>query len=298
MPWNYPLWQVIRFAAPALMAGNVCLLKHASSVPQSALALEDLFLRAGFPQGAFQTLLIGSSKVDALLADPRVVAATLTGSEGAGVQVGVSAAKRIKKVVLELGGSDPFIVMRSANLDQAVATAVKARIANNGQSCIAAKRFIVDEAVADEFEKQFVSRMESIKIGDPLDPATELGPLSSSEALKELHTQVEISVNFSPLSPLTRRPTAKSSSGPWLACSARKMPPRRFASRTTHASDWGRVSGPRTQANESVSSGNWKPEWSLSTKWWRPIPAYPLGGSSNLASDGSWARGASESLRT
>jgi succinate-semialdehyde dehydrogenase/glutarate-semialdehyde dehydrogenase len=196
MPWNYPFWQVIRFAAPALMAGNVCLLKHASSVPQSALALEDLFLRAGFPQGAFQTLLIGSSKVDALLADPRVVAATLTGSEGAGVQVGVSAAKRIKKVVLELGGSDPFIVMRSANLDQAVATAVKARIANNGQSCIAAKRFIVDEAVADEFEKQFVSRMESIKIGDPLDPATELGPLSSSEALKELHTQVEISVNF------------------------------------------------------------------------------------------------------
>jgi succinate-semialdehyde dehydrogenase/glutarate-semialdehyde dehydrogenase len=196
MPWNYPFWQVIRFAAPALMAGNVALLKHASNVPQSALALEDIFLRAGFPAGAFQTLLVGSAKVDALLADPRIVAATLTGSEGAGVQVGISAAKRIKKVVLELGGSDPFIVMRSANLEEAVATAVKARVANNGQSCIAAKRFIVDEAIADQFEKQFVSRMESIKVGDPLDPSTELGPLCSVEAMKELHTQVEISISF------------------------------------------------------------------------------------------------------
>jgi succinate-semialdehyde dehydrogenase/glutarate-semialdehyde dehydrogenase len=196
MPWNYPFWQVVRFAAPALMAGNVCLLKHASNVPQSALALEDLFLRAGFPEGAFQTLLIGASRVDALLADPRVAAATLTGSEGAGIQVGISAAKRIKKVVLELGGSDPFIVMRSADLDQSVSTAVKARIANNGQSCIAAKRFLVDEAIADRFEEQFVRRMEALRVGDPLNEETELGPMATREGAKELHAQVETSVGL------------------------------------------------------------------------------------------------------
>ncbi|MGA8528637.1 MAG: NAD-dependent succinate-semialdehyde dehydrogenase [Acidobacteriaceae bacterium] len=196
MPWNYPYWQVMRFAAPALMAGNICLLKHASSVPQCALDLEDLFLRAGLPEGAFQTLLVESSAVSGILADPRIAAATLTGSEGAGIQVGVAAARSIKKVVLELGGSDPFIVMRSAHLDRAVSTAVKARVANNGQSCIAAKRFIVDEAIADEFEKGFVERMQALRVGDPLDASTEVGPLASAAAVRDIHAQVEDSVKL------------------------------------------------------------------------------------------------------
>jgi succinate-semialdehyde dehydrogenase/glutarate-semialdehyde dehydrogenase len=194
MPWNYPFWQVIRFAAPALMAGNVGLLKHASNVPQCAVAIEKLFLEAGFPAGAFQTLLIGSGQVDAILSDRRVMAATLTGSEQAGIEVGVSAAKRIKKVVLELGGSDPFIVMPSADLDAAVATAVEARVLNNGQSCIAAKRFIVAEAIAAEFEKKFIQRMENLRIGDPFDEKTELGPLATADAVKSLDADVQKSV--------------------------------------------------------------------------------------------------------
>ncbi len=194
MPWNYPFWQVIRFAAPALMAGNVGLLKHASNVPQCALAIEQLFLEAGFPAGAFQTLLIGSGQVDALLNDPRVVAATLTGSEQAGIQVGIGAAKRIKKVVLELGGSDPFIVMPSADLELAVKTAVEARVLNNGQSCIAAKRFIVADSIAAEFEKKFVARMEALRIGDPFDEQTELGPLATADAVTTLDADVQKSV--------------------------------------------------------------------------------------------------------
>jgi succinate-semialdehyde dehydrogenase/glutarate-semialdehyde dehydrogenase len=194
MPWNFPFWQVIRFAAPALMAGNVGLLKHASNVPQCALAIERIFLEAGFPPGAFQTLLIGSPQVDAILNDPRVVAATLTGSEQAGIEVGIAAAKRIKKVVLELGGSDPFIVMPSADLDSAVATAVEARVINNGQSCIAAKRFIVHEAIAADFEKKFVTRMKNLRIGDPFDEKTELGPLATASAVKDLDADVQKSI--------------------------------------------------------------------------------------------------------
>src|ERR1700730_13277337 len=195
MPWNFPFWQVFRFAAPALMAGNVGLLKHASNVPQCALAIESIFRRAGFPEGVFQTLLIGSRQVEGILNDPRVVAATLTGSEEAGIQVGAAAARKIKKVVLELGGSDPFIVMPSANLDEAVVAAVKARVKNNGQSCIAAKRFIVAEPIANEFERKFVSRMEALKIGDPLDESTELGPLSTADGVADLVRDVQKTVD-------------------------------------------------------------------------------------------------------
>jgi succinate-semialdehyde dehydrogenase/glutarate-semialdehyde dehydrogenase len=194
MPWNFPFWQVLRFAAPALMAGNVGLLKHASIVPQSALLIEDLFHRAGFPDGAFQTLLIGSKEVDKILGDPRVMAATLTGSEQAGIEVGIGAAKRIKKVVLELGGSDPFIVMPSANLETATSTAVKARIFNNGQSCIAAKRFIVAESIAEQFEKLFAQKMAALKVGDPFDESTEVGPLSTPDGVADLDRDVRKSV--------------------------------------------------------------------------------------------------------
>lgn len=194
MPWNFPFWQVFRFAAPALMAGNVGLLKHASNVPQCALKIEEIIRRAGFAEGVFQTLLIGSGPVDSILDDPRVAAATLTGSEQAGIQVGVSAAKRIKKVVLELGGSDPFIVMPSADLDAAVATAVDARIQNNGQSCIAAKRFIVAEKIADEFERKFVSRMQGLRVGDPFDESTQLGPLANADAVTSLDADVKKTV--------------------------------------------------------------------------------------------------------
>lgn len=194
MPWNFPFWQVFRFAVPALMAGNVGLLKHASNVPQCALAIESIFLESGFPEGAFQALLIGSAQVDALLNDPRIVAATLTGSEQAGVQVGMGAAKRIKKVVLELGGSDPFIVMPSASLEEAVATAVTARVQNNGQSCIAAKRFIVAEPIADEFERKFVAKMQSLQVGDPFDDKTDVGPLSTADAVKDLDADVQKTV--------------------------------------------------------------------------------------------------------
>ena len=194
MPWNFPFWQVFRFAAPALMAGNVGLLKHASNVPQCALAIEEIFRRAGYPEGVFQTLLVGADKVERILDDTRVAAATLTGSEPAGQSVAAAAGKRIKKTVLELGGSDPFIVMPSADLDEAAKTAVKARTINNGQSCIAAKRFIVHEQLYDEFARRFVEGMAALKIGDPLEETTEVGPLATADILDTLDEQVRESV--------------------------------------------------------------------------------------------------------
>jgi succinate-semialdehyde dehydrogenase / glutarate-semialdehyde dehydrogenase len=194
MPWNFPLWQVFRFAAPGLMAGNIGLLKHASNVPQCALAIEDVFRRAGFPEGAFQTLLVGPEKVDRIIEDARVVAVTLTGSVGAGSSVARTAGKQIKKAVLELGGSDPFIVMPSANMKQTVETAVQARTVNNGQSCIAAKRFIVHERIAEEFERSFVERMKALKVGDPMDESVEIGPLATRNVLEGLEEQVKETV--------------------------------------------------------------------------------------------------------
>ncbi|MGH9365167.1 MAG: NAD-dependent succinate-semialdehyde dehydrogenase, partial [Thermoanaerobaculia bacterium] len=191
MPWNFPFWQVFRFAAPALAAGNVGLLKHASNVPQCALAIEEIFRRSGLPEGVFQTLLIGSERVQALIEDPRIAAVTLTGSDAAGSSVGRAAGGQIKKAVLELGGSDPFLVLPSASLDQAVSTAVRARTINNGQSCIAAKRFIVHSAIAGEFERRFVERMAALRVGDPLDPSTEIGPLATPAILSEVDGQVK-----------------------------------------------------------------------------------------------------------
>jgi succinate-semialdehyde dehydrogenase/glutarate-semialdehyde dehydrogenase len=191
MPWNFPFWQVFRFAVPALMAGNVGLLKHASNVPQCALAIEDIFRRAGFPDGSFQTLLVGSDAVESILKDDRVVAATLTGSEPAGRSVASIAGRQIKKTVLELGGSDPFIVMPSADFEKAVETAVKARTINNGQSCIAAKRFIIADEIYDKFAARFVEGMKALRIGNPMEESTDIGPLATPQIVNDLAEQVK-----------------------------------------------------------------------------------------------------------
>jgi len=194
MPWNFPFWQVFRFAAPALMAGNVGILKHAANVPQCALAIEQLFCRAGFDEGVFQTLLIEADQVEKLIVDPRIKAVTLTGSEKAGSAVGSAAAREIKKTVLELGGSDPFIVMPSADFGLAVSTAVKARTINTGQSCIAAKRFFIADKIYNNFLEKFVAQMRMLKVGDPFDETTEIGPLATEQILNGVHEQVRKSM--------------------------------------------------------------------------------------------------------
>jgi succinate-semialdehyde dehydrogenase/glutarate-semialdehyde dehydrogenase len=194
MPWNFPLWQAMRFAAPALMAGNVGLLKHASNVPQTALYMEELFRKAGFPADVFQTLLIGSSEVERVLRDPRVAAATLTGSGPAGQSVAAIAGDALKKTVLELGGSDPYVVMPSADLDQAAEVAVTARCQNNGQSCIAAKRFIVHNDVADEFERLFAEKLAALPVGDPMDEDTKVGPLATESGRADVEELVQDAV--------------------------------------------------------------------------------------------------------
>jgi succinate-semialdehyde dehydrogenase/glutarate-semialdehyde dehydrogenase len=195
MPWNFPFWQVVRFAAPALAAGNVGLLKHASNVPQCAMALEGLFRRAGAPDGVFQSLLIGSSRVESVIADGRVAAVTLTGSEAAGRSVAAIAGRHLKKTVLELGGSDPFIVSANADVERAAEVAVAARLVNNGQSCIAAKRFIVVDDVADQFTNEFVARMKGLRVGDPAAHDTDVGPLATSAIRNDLEKQVDETVS-------------------------------------------------------------------------------------------------------
>lgn len=190
MPWNYPIWQVVRFAAPALMAGNTGLLKHASNVPQCAMYIEDIFTRAGFPAGAFQTLLIGGAKVERVLRDDRVRAATLTGSEPAGASVASICGQEIKPTVLELGGSDAFIIMPSADIDEAVKVGVKARVQNNGQSCIAAKRFLIHADIYDVVKRKIQTSFEALKVGDPMNASTDVGPLVNRESLEEIVEQV------------------------------------------------------------------------------------------------------------
>jgi succinate-semialdehyde dehydrogenase / glutarate-semialdehyde dehydrogenase len=194
MPWNFPFWQVFRFAAPALMAGNVALLKHASNVPQSALAIAEIFSQAELPAGVFQTLLVGADKVAGLVADPRIQAATLTGSEAAGASLAAAAGKALKKTVLELGGSDPFVILESADLDLAVSTAVKARLINNGQSCVAAKRFIVAESIIGEFKARFIQGFQRLTVGDPSLPNTQVGPLATPSILADLDQQVQLAL--------------------------------------------------------------------------------------------------------
>jgi succinate-semialdehyde dehydrogenase/glutarate-semialdehyde dehydrogenase len=281
MPWNYPLWQVIRFAAPALMAANVGLLKHASNVPQTALYLDTLFTRGGFPEGAFSTLLIGSAEVKAVIEDRRVAAVTLTGSEPAGRSVASIAGGSIKKAVLELGGSDPFIVMPSADVPAAVATAVTSRTGNNGQSCIAAKRFIVHTDVYDQFRALFVERMAALRVGDPMDPTTDVGPVATENGRNDLAELVEDALGKGATAPVGRdgsiprrssRASRRTCACTWRRRSVRsrastgsRMPRRPSPSPTAPSSASAPTCGPRMPPSARSSRANSRRARSSST---------------------------------
>ena len=281
MPWNFPLWQVFRFAAPTLMAGNVGLLKHAPNVPQCALAIEEIFQAAGFPAGVFQTLLIEVPAVETILSDPRVVAATLTGSERAGSAVASLAGKWLKKTVLELGGSDPFIVMPSADLDKAVKTGVTARTINNGQSCIAAKRFLIHKDIYAEFEQSFVAALEALKVGAPLDESTDIGPRVNEQILTSMADQVERTLRagaklltggrrldgpgyFYAPTALADIPKGSAADceelfGPVARCFPSRGSTRRLSSPTPPRSGWAPALGRKTRPSAAASSPSSRP---------------------------------------
>src|SRR5436305_1975954 len=271
MPWKFPFWQVFRFAAPPLMGGNVGILKHAANVPQCALAIEQLFCRAGFDEGIFQTLLIEADQVEKVIVDPRIKAVTLTGSERAGSVVGSVAAREIKKSVLELGGSDPFIVMPSADFGLAVSTAVKARTINTGQSCIAAKRFFVADSIYDKFLDQFVDQMRSLKVGDPFDQTTQIGPLANEHILKGVDDQVQksIAMGAKVLTGGNRiaglgffyEPFAKKFSGQSQRFFGFAPQRKRSSWQTTARLDWEQAPGPTTKSNRNFSRQNFRAAW-------------------------------------
>jgi succinate-semialdehyde dehydrogenase/glutarate-semialdehyde dehydrogenase len=287
MPWNYPIWQVIRFAAPALMAGNTGVLKHASNVPQTALYLEELFVRAGFPDGAFISLLIGAGQVEQVIRDPRIAAVTLTGSEPAGRSAAAIAGDEIKKSVLELGGSDPFIVMPSADLEAAVSTAVTSRITNNGQACINAKRFIVHTNIYPAFRELFTSRLAALRVGDPMDEETDLGPVATAGGLNDLVELVDDAREegarivlggerldrpgfFYPATivdrlPETARLYREEAFGPWPPCSRSPRWTRRSSSRTTPTSASAPPPGQPTGMRQTPSSAGSRLARSTST---------------------------------
>ena len=320
MPWNFPFWQAFRAGLPALTAGNVMLLKHSSNVPQSALAIEEVFREAGVPEGVFQTLMIGSAAVERIISDHRVAGVTLTGSGKAGYMVAEAAGRALKKTVLELGGSDPFIVLADADLDQAAAVACRARNQNNGQSCIAAKRFIVEETVAEEFEQRFAAAVAALKVGNPMDRANQVGPLARQDLVDELERQVNESVRlgaravtggkrvpgdgyyFEPTVLTNVRPGMpayhEETFGPVAAMIRVRTPRTRCASPTTPTSAWAPTSGRPMSSARSSSRSAWRRVLSSSTGWSPRTRGCPSAASSGRATGASCRSTGSRSSRT